>query len=337
MRLGKTDLEVSRIGFGGLPIQRLRALEAVSVVRHAFDLGITFYDTARAYSTSEERIGRALRRLRGRVVLATKTLARTKKDAAADLEQSLRALHTDHIDLWQLHGISTEEDYRTAVAAGGALEAAHEALHKGIIGHIGLTSHSLDVAERALEDVFFKTVQVPFNVLSPEVGERLPDLAEQNDVGLIAMKPFAGGVVADARLAIGYLLQFPTVLPIPGIQTKTEIEEIQAIAREGVHFSKQDLGRIGQLRRDLGARFCRRCGYCLPCPNGVPIPVVLNLENMHQRVSTSCFRKRGGEVVRMAMACRGCGQCEGKCPFDLPIEQMLRDRLEYYRRMREHT
>ena len=332
MRLGRTNLDVSRIGFGGLPIQRLRTSDAVSVVRHAFDLGITFYDTARAYLTSEERIGKALRKVRGRVVLATKTLARTKNAAAADLEQSLQALRTEYIDLWQLHCISTEEEYRESVAPEGALEVAHEALHKGVIGHIGLTSHSLDLAERALADRLFETVQIPVNVLSPEAADRLLPLAEANDVGLIAMKPFAGGVVTDARLAIGYLLQFPAVLPIPGIERKAEIEELQSIARDGVHFSAKDLERIGSLRSDLGTRFCRRCGYCLPCPNGVPIPVVLNLENMRERVAVSHFRKRGGEAVRLASACRGCKQCVKKCPFDLPIDEMLRDAGEYYRR-----
>ena len=330
MRLGRTELEVSRIGFGGLPIQRLRAPEAESLVRHAFESGVTFFDTARAYSTSEERIGRALHEVRRQCVFATKTLARTRLDAEADLADSLRALRSEYIDLWQLHCISDHDSYEQSVAPGGVLEAAARAVEEGKVRHIGVTCHALDVAVRAVREDRFSTVQVPINALSPEPIDRLLPAAQVQDVGVIAMKPFAGGAIEDARLAIGFLLQFPTVLPIPGIEARTEIDEIQALTDAGAPLSKQELRRIDDLRADLGTRFCRRCGYCLPCPEGVPIPIVLNLMSMFRRVSESRFRVRGAEILEMAGSCRGCGRCEERCPYDLPVRDMLEESRLFY-------
>jgi len=336
MRLGKTHLEVSRVGFGGLPIQRLQTSEAESVVRHAFDLGINFFDTARAYPTSEKRIGNALRSQRGRVVIATKTLARDGTAATADLRESLRALRTEYIDLWQLHNVSTIKDYDGVTAPGGALEAARRAVQRGDVRHVGLSSHSLEIADRAIRSGEFETVQVPFNTLSPEASVDTLPCAASHNVGLIAMKPFAGGVIEEARLAIKYLLQFPTVLPIPGIERKQEIEEIVSLARDAPLISPDEWEEIRRLRARVGVRFCRRCGYCLPCPQGIPIPVVLHLEDMQRRVSASRFAKRGAEVAELASTCTQCGQCENKCPYNLPIRMMLHSCLAFYERICGH-
>ncbi len=230
VRLGKTDLQVSRVGFGGIPIQRLTEAEAIRVVRRCLDLGVTFLDTANAYSTSEERIGKALEGRRDQVVIATKTAARDRDTAREHLELSLKRLQVETIDLWQLHNVSTSEAYEQVLGPGGAMEAARWALDAGMVRHMGITSHSMEVALEAVPSGHFETVQFPFNFVTNEAAEKLLPLAREGDLGFIAMKPLGGGMLSDANLAIKYLLQFEHVVPDPGIERMEEIEEIVAIA-----------------------------------------------------------------------------------------------------------
>jgi diketogulonate reductase-like aldo/keto reductase len=218
VRLGKTDLEVSRIGMGGIPLTRPTKDEAIKLVQRALDLGITFIDTARGYGPSEERIGRAIATIANRreqVVIATKGGGRSKATALEHIELSLKHLNTDYIDLWQFHGINNLEYYEQILGPGGGMEGAQEALQTGKIRHVGFSSHSLDVALKAVASGHFETVQVPFNFVCNEAADELVPLAREYDIGFIAMKPFAGGMLRDANLAIIYLLQFEGVVPDP--------------------------------------------------------------------------------------------------------------------------
>ena len=330
-RLGQTEMQVSRVGFGGIPIQRLREAEAVGVVQRCLDLGVTFLDTANGYTTSEERIGKAIAGRREQVVIATKTTARDKATAQEHLELSLRRLHTDTIDLWQFHNVSSFEAYERVLGTDGAMEAAQEALRAGKIRHIGITSHSMDVALKAVPSGLFETIQFPFNFITNEAAAELLPLARKHDLGFIAMKPFAGGLLDDANLAIKYLLQFDTVVPDPGIERIEEIEEIVGIVNGPWELTPRERREMERIRAEVGTRFCRRCGYCQPCPEGVHIVVVMNLHSFWKRfppeVSMTGWAATAAETVRQ---CVQCGECEEKCPYGLPIREMLTENLAFY-------
>ncbi len=339
-RLGKTGLHVSRIGFGGIPIQRLTEAEAIRVVQRCLDLGVTFLDTATGYTTSEERIGKAMAaraaaiasgRRREQLVLATKTPARDRTTALEHLEQSLRRLQVKAIDLWQFHNVSTFEALDQVLGPDGALEAAQQAVEAGKVRHIGISSHSMDVALKAVTLGCFETIQFPFNFVTNEPAERLLPLARQHDVGFIAMKPLGGGLLSDANLCIKYLLQFDGVVPDPGIQRLEEIEEIAAIVAGRWELTAEEQRAIERIRSEVGSRFCRRCGYCEPCPEGVNISTVMNVQSFWkrmpaERLTTGWF----AEAVECARECIECGKCEAKCPYHLPIRAMIAENIAFY-------
>ncbi|HUW13786.1 MAG TPA: aldo/keto reductase [Anaerolineae bacterium] len=332
-RLGRTGLSVSRVGFGAIPIQRLSDAQAIEVVQGCLDLGVTLLDAANSYTTSEERIGKAIAGRRDQVILATKTMARDKVTARAHLELSLRRLGTEVIDLWQFHNVSTFEAYEQVLAPGGAMEAAREALQAGLVKHIGISSHSLDMARVAVSSGLFETIQFPFNFITCEPEEELLPLAAEHDVGFIAMKPFAGGMLDDANLAIKYLLQFDGVVPDPGIETVEEMEEIAAIVSGPAELTPHEQEQIALMRAEVGTRFCRRCGYCQPCPQEVNISMALNLASFWKRFPPE--RMVSGwlaEVAEGGRNCIQCGECEEKCPYHLPIREMLTESLDFYDR-----
>ncbi len=334
VRLGKTGLEVSRIAFGGIPIQRLTESEAVRVVHHCIDLGVNLLDTANGYTTSEERRGKAIAGRRDQVIMATKTGARDRDGAVGHLELSLTRLGTDDIDLWQFHGVSTFEELDQVLDPGGAMEAALEAREAGKIRHIGITSHSLDVALKATASGHFETMQFPFHVVTSEPSDELIPLARRHDVGFIAMKPMAGGMLDNARIAIKYLLQFEDVVPDPGIETPAEIDEIVGIANGPLELSAEERRQMERTRADLGTRFCRRCQYGEPCPEGVPSSVMMNLPSFHKRFPPDRFF--GGwlaEAVDQARNCVECGECEEKCPYGLAIPGVIAQHVAYYDRL----
>lgn len=331
VRLGKTGIEVSRVGFGGIPIQRLSEEEAVKVVQHCIDLGVTFLDTANGYTTSEERIGKAIAGRRDEVVVATKTGARDRAGAQEHLDLSLRRLNTDYIDLWQFHGVSSAEDYERVLGPGGAMEAAQEALRDGKVKHVGITSHSLDIALRAVPSGHFETIQFPFNFVTNEPADELVPLSRKCDVGFIAMKPLAGGLLEDANLAFKYLLQFEGVIPDPGIERPEEIDEIVNIVNGSWEFTAEERQELERTRERLGTRFCRRCGYCQPCPQGISIPTVLNIRSFYKRFSEERFFKgHPADAVDAARDCAECGECEEQCPYELPIRKMLVESVEFF-------
>jgi uncharacterized protein len=331
VRFGRTGLQVSRVAFGGIPIQRLTECEAVRVVSRALDLGITFIDTANGYTTSEERIGQAIAGRRAGVVLATKCGARDRVMALEHLHLSLKRLGTDVIDLWQFHGVSSAEDYDQVLGPGGAMEAAHDALRDGKILHIGLTSHALATALTATASDLFASIQFPFNFVATEPADALVALAQQHDVGFIAMKPFGGGMLGNAPVAIKYLLQFPGVVPDPGFETVDEIEEVVRIAEGPLRLTEGDVQAMERIRSEVEARFCHRCQYCEPCPNEIPIPLILNLRSFYRRFPRESFFGGGvADGVAKARECQECGECETRCPYHLPIRAMLVENVGFF-------
>jgi uncharacterized protein len=331
VRLGRTGLQVSRVGFGGIPIQRLTEDEAVRVVRRCLDLGVTFLDTATGYTTSEERIGKAIAGRRQELILATKTPARDRAKALEHLELSLKRLQTDYIDLWQLHNVSTPEAYAQVLGPGGALEAAREAVQAGKVRHIGLSSHSLDMALLAVPSGHFATIQFPFNFVTDEAAAELLPLAQTHDVGFIAMKPFGGGLLDNARMTLKHLLQFERVVPDPGIQTVEEIEEIADIVAGSWELTPDERLDMARVRAELDTRFCRRCDYCQPCPQGVKISTTMSLQSFWKRFPPArFFSGMVAEAAEAARRCEQCGECEERCPYRLPIREMLTENLAFY-------
>lgn len=332
VELGATGLVVSEVGFGGIPIQRLSHVEAVSVVRKCLDLGITFLDTANGYTTSEERIGEAIRGRRDHLVLATKTQARDAEGVAKHLALSLERLGVDAIDLYQFHCVSSEEDYRKVLAPGGPLDVVRQAQASGVVRHVGLTSHAMDIATKAVRSGHFQTIMFPFNFVAAEAAQELIPLALEREVGFIAMKPLAGGALDDASLAFKYLRQFPQVLPIPGIERAAEIEEIVAILDGPAQLTPDQQAEMDRIRSELGNRFCRRCGYCEPCPQGVSIQTLMILDSIIKRMPAANVFSDLAQTVEDAQECVECGECEEKCPYGLPIREMIQERVDLFER-----
>jgi len=339
-KLGKTGLEVSRVEMGGIPLTRPTEDEAIKVIRRALDLDVNFIDTAYSYGDgmSEERIGKAIAGRREQVIIATKGGGRDKGVTPKSIEVSLERLNTDYIDLWQFHGISTFETLEW-VLERGPMEEAQKALRTGKVRHIGLSSHSLEVALKAVSSGHFETVQFPLNFVSNEAADELVPLAREHDVGFIAMKPFTGGRIKDANLAIKYLLQFDHVVPGPGIEKVEEIEEIEEIVAivNSEQWEPKDRERreMEQIRARVGPRFCRQCAHCMPCPQGVHICGVLCLSILWDLWPPDWFFSWDyvRHAVESAQNCVECGECEEKCPYNLPIREMIVENIEFYERV----
>ncbi len=332
--LGKTGLAVSRVAMGGIPLQRPTADEAVRVVHRALDLGVTFFDTAAGYGESEARFGKAFAGRRNGVVIATKSARRTAEEAAAEIERSLERLRTDYLDIWQFHNVSNIETYEQVLGPGGAMEAAQKALQAGKIRHIGLSSHNLDMAIQAVKSGLFETIQFPFNYVTREPADELIPLAAERGVGFIGMKPFAGGMLGRADLSIKYVLQFDTVIPDPGIETVEEIEEIAGLVESGNwQLSAEELAEIEARRDELGTQFCRQCGYCQPCSQGIPISLVMITKTIWEVWPRETFMSWMTGAIDKARTCLKCGQCEPRCPYGLPIRERIDEAIAFYDRV----
>ena len=330
VKLGGTDLEISEVGFGGIPIIPLPKNEAVSVVRYCFDQGITFFDTANMYATSEEKIGRALKTFRDKAIIATKTAQRDATGAADHIDQSLRLLKTDWIDIYQLHNVSNEEDLEKVLAARGAYQALRKARDDGKIRFIGISSHSIPTAMQALKTGLFQTLQFPFNFIENDPANELFPFARQHHVGIIGMKPLGGGLLESAKLCFGFLQQHPDVVPIPGIRAKKEADEIIALYRHPQPLSRADLKEMKNIQTALGKEFCHRCEYCMPCEQGVLIPSVLMFKAATKRLSPEGVSAWLAKAMESVAECIECGQCEEKCPYRLPIADLLKENLALY-------
>jgi predicted aldo/keto reductase-like oxidoreductase len=330
MVIGRTGLEVYRIGFGSIPIQRVDEDEAVEVVLHAVERGVDFIDTARAYTTSEKRIGLALRRTDKKVVLASKSQAKTSDEILADVDTSLKNLQRDYIDLYQCHFVRDETEYAQVIGSGGALEGLRKAKDQGMVGHIGLTSHSLDMLDRVVEDGLFETIMVCFSFLEPEAMEKVIPRAIERNIGVIAMKPFSGGVLENPQLALKYVLSRPGILVIPGVEHKALFDENWKVFQGSYELSADERREIEKTREGYDKTFCRRCDYCQPCSEEIPIQHILGLRSMVKRMGESFFqREMFMKGIEKARNCSECGECMSRCPYALPIPDLIKENLKW--------
>ena len=331
-RLGKTELMVSELGFGGIPIIPIEHKEAVSIVRHCFERGISFFDTANMYADSERKIGEALEDVRDKVVLATKTTDRTAEGAAKHIDLSLKLLKTDHLDIYQFHNMSSEKELDMILGQDGAYEAVEKAQKEGKIRFIGFSSHDLATAKKACQTNRFFTVQFPFNFIEHDPADELFKIAEDNDMGIIGMKPLGGGLLEKAVLCFKFLRQFPRVVPIPGISSIEEADELIDFYLNPQPLTDEDKQEIERLRSVIGTKFCHRCGYCMPCEQGVNITSVMSFRSAVARgMKLDVVKFMVGPAMESAEGCTECEECLDKCPYKLPIPELLKENLAAYR------
>ena len=328
--LGKSGLKISRLGFGGIPIQRIDAEGTKELIRAIHDAGVNYIDTARGYTVSEEYLGYALEGVRQDFVLATKSMARDKAGMARDIDISLKNLRTDYIDLYQIHNPNLAQ-LEQVVAPGGALEALLEAKEAGKIGHIGVTIHLQEVFEKALEYDWVETIMFPYNIVETQGEELIAKCAEKN-IGFIDMKPLAGGALDDATLAIRFIAANPNVdVIIPGMATEEEFRQNLAAVEDSAPLREEELARVAAIRDSLGTQFCRRCNYCAPCTMGINISGVFLMEGYYSRYGLQDWAKaRYAGFDRKASDCIGCGVCESRCPYQLPIRDMLKKAADVF-------
>lgn len=327
--LGKTGLTVNKNGFGALPVQRVGKNEAVYLLQKAFYHGVNYFDTARAYSDSEEKLGAAFSYIRDKIIISTKTGAQTGEDLRKDLEQSLKMLQTDYIDLYQFHNPS----FCPKPGDGtGLYEAALEAKAQGKIRHIGITNHRLSVAHEAVESGLYETLQFPFSYLASEQDLALVQVCQEHNMGFIAMKALSGGLITDSACAYAYLEQFDHVEPIWGIQREKELDEFLSYQDEPPVLTEELQNKIEKDRRELSGEFCRGCGYCMPCPEGIEINNCARMSLMLRRApQAGWLSTEWQEKMKKIENCRHCGACMKKCPYGLNTPKLLEKNYEDYK------
>ena len=314
--LGKSGLKISRMGFGGIPIQRIDAEGTKKLMDKLIEYGINYIDTARGYTVSESFIGEAIEGRRDQFILATKSMARTKEAMAKDIDISLENLRTDYVDLYQIHNPSMEQ-FMQVMAPGGALEALMDAKEAGKIGHIGVTLHSVEIFEKALEQEWIETIMFPYNIVERQ-GEELIHKCVEKNIGFIDMKPMAGGAIEDGYLALRFICANPDVtVVIPGMYDVSEIDQnVAAVNAEGA-LTEEELEKMEQIRKELGTNFCRRCNYCQPCTVGINISGCFLFQGYLDRYGLGEWATdRYKSMPVKASACVECGECESRCPYN---------------------
>lgn len=329
--LGKTNITVNKNGFGALPIQRICMADAVALARRAYEAGITFFDTARFYTDSEEKLGAAFEGMREKVYIATKTAAENTEDFWKDLEISLHNLKTDYIDLYQFHNPS----FCPKPGDGtGLYEAMAEAKRQGKIKHIGITNHRLSVAEEAVESGLYETLQFPFCYLASERDLALVEKCRKAGMGFIAMKALSGGLINNSAAAYAFEAQFDNVLPIWGVQRESELEEFISYIDNPPVMTDEIRGLIEHDRMELSGEFCRGCGYCMPCPVGIEIHNCARMSLMLRRApSEAQLTPEMQEKMKKIENCLHCGKCKSKCPYGLDTPSLLQKNYEDYKRV----
>lgn len=326
--LGKTELKVSRAGFGALPIQRRSIPDAVKILKKAFDYGINFFDTARGYTDSEKKLGIAFKNKRQSVIIATKVHCKTKDELLKILEESLKQLQTDYVDILQLHNPETLPDPSEKNSAYAGLQ---EAKNKGMARFIGISCHKITNAKSAINSDLYDVIQYPLSALSDRKEIKLVDLAKQKNIGFIAMKPLCGGLLNDVPLAFSFLWQFENVVPIWGIQRMPELTKIVKLAENPPELDKDFKKRIQEEKKFLGKIFCRGCGYCLPCPADIPIPMAARMRFLLRRAPYKKFLESDWqEKMLRIMKCKNCGACSSRCPYHLNTPEILKEMLSDY-------
>ncbi len=326
--LGKTGIETVQNAFGALPIQRVDKETAVAILRRAYEGGMRFFDTARAYTDSEEKLGLAFAGLRDKVYLASKTMAKTPEDFWTQLETTLTNLKTDYLDLYQLH--FAERCYRPGDGSG-LYECMQEAKAQGKIRHIGITAHKLDVAEDCVASGLYETLQFPLCYLSSEKELGLIEKCREQNMGLIAMKGLAGGLITRSEAAFAFMNQFDNVLPIWGIQSMAELEEWLSYMEDAPEMSGELGDYIAGERQELSGNFCRGCGYCLPCPAGIKIPTCARMSLFLRRTpAEDWLTEENQEMMKKIEDCIHCGQCSSRCPYELDTPALLERNYKDY-------
>ena len=328
VRLGKTEIEVNKNGFGALPIQRVSEKEAIFLLRKAYDGGINFFDTARFYTDSEEKIGKAFVGMRDKIIIASKTMAKNADGFNKDLETSLTNLQTDYIDLYQFHNpafcpVPGDES--------GLYDAMTKALQKGYIRHIGISNHQLKIAHQALDSGLFETLQFPFCYLSGEKDKELVDKCKELDMGFIAMKALSGGLITNSYAAYAFLSQHDNVLPIWGIQHEHELDEFLGYIKNPPRIREEITDFIIKERNELQGEFCRGCGYCLPCPAEIEINNCARMSLLLRRSPAELqLTKEVQEKMRKIENCTHCDRCKKRCPYELDTPTLLQKNYADY-------
>ena len=328
VRLGKTEIITEKNAFGALPIQRISREAAVTLLRKAYDGGMRFFDTARFYTDSEEKLGEAFEGMRDKVIIATKTGATTVEKFWEDLATSLRNLRTDHVDLYQFHNPS----FCPKPGDGSGLyEAMMEAKAQGKVLHAGITNHRLNIAMEAIESGLYETLQFPFCYLSTEKDLALVEACKKADMGFIAMKALSGGLITNSAAAYAYLAQFENVLPIWGIQKERELEEFLSYIDQPPKMNEELRAVIEEDRKQLLGDFCRGCGYCMPCPVGIEINNSARMSLMLRRAPSANWLSESWQAkMKLIEKCLHCGRCKAKCPYGLDTPALLRKNYEDY-------
>lgn len=335
VRLGRTNLIVTKLGWGGIPIQRVSEEEAVAVVGALLEMGVEVLDTARAYTNSEHRIGLALRKTGKPAVLSTKSTEKTEK-IYEDVLKSLRQLKVRAIPIYHIHNVATFEDYEKVLGAGGAYRGLKRARDQGLIAHIGMTSHNLQVLERAIEDGYFDVVMACYSFLESEAAHKVFPLAKAKDIGVLAMKVFSGGVIEEAGPALRFALQTKEIVPIPGSETMERARENWKVFTEGGALTAKDQEYIETIRKQFNQQFCRRCDYCQPCSEGINIQFVVGLKSVIKRLGHMTDEVEWiSNRVEKARNCSECGDCLPRCPYRLPIPALIKENLIWYDRLKE--
>jgi predicted aldo/keto reductase-like oxidoreductase len=330
VRIGKTNLIVTKLGWGGIPIQRAGEREAVSVIRAVIEMGVDLLDTARAYTNSEHRIGLALQRMDRPVILSSKSLVRTAK-IYNEVHESLKQMKVKKVNIYHLHGVSDFEDYEKIMAPGGAYEGLMRARDEGLVDHIGITSHNLNVLERAIGDGYFDVIMACYSFLEPDAAQKVFPLAKEKDIGMLAMKPFSGGVIEEAGPALRFVLSTANIVPIPGSETLEKARENWKIFTEGGSLTDKDKERIEAIKKEFNRQFCRRCDYCQPCTEKINIQFAVGLKTIVKRFGPHVQElKWMMDLIEKARNCSECGECLPRCPYQLPIPDMIKENLVWF-------
>lgn len=330
IRLGRTGLWVTQLGWGGIPIQRVSREEAVSVIRGVVEMGVDLLDTARGYTDSEQKLGLALQTIDRPVVLSSKSLIRTAA-IEKEVEKSLEQLRVKKIHIYHLHAINRFEEYEKVFQIGGAYEGLLRARDKGMIDHIGISSHNLKVLERAIEEGQFDVIMACYSYLEPDADKKVFPLAKTKGIGVIVMKPFSGGVIENPGPALKFVLNQPNVVPIPGSETMEKAKANWEIFMGDHRLTSEDWNIIHTLRQEMNHQFCRRCDYCQPCTEKISIQHILGVKYIVKRFGLAVKELDWFQtLIEKARNCSECGECLTRCPYQLPIPELIKANLEWY-------